>query len=182
MLALLFGCLVGADGAQHAEPEIPLADGFDYAVGAPDGDGYYDAQPFGENHHLGEDWNGVGGGDTDLGDPVTAVAAGRVTWAGHAGPGWGKVVRVAHRYREGGRERSVESMYAHLDAIEVELGQVVSRRDRIGTIGNADGRYHAHLHFEMRERLDLGAGPGYAADARGWISPNDFIDAHRPVR
>ncbi len=26
--------------------------------------GYYNAQVFGKNNHLGDDWNGVGGGNT----------------------------------------------------------------------------------------------------------------------
>ncbi len=30
-----------------------IADGFDYPVGMPDGKGYYDAQPFTKNRHLG---------------------------------------------------------------------------------------------------------------------------------
>jgi len=46
-----------------------LADAFDYPVGKPDAKQYYNAQPFGKNYHLGDDWNGKGGGNTDLGDP-----------------------------------------------------------------------------------------------------------------
>src|SRR5258706_15147037 len=73
---------------------LPVCDGFDYPVGAPDAVGYHDAQPFGENDHLGNDWNGNGGGDTDLGDPVYAVAAGIVVEARDIGGDWGNVVRV----------------------------------------------------------------------------------------
>ena len=40
-----------------------LADGFDYPVGKPDGEGYYIFRGFSPNGHLGEDWNGNGGGD-----------------------------------------------------------------------------------------------------------------------
>jgi hypothetical protein len=50
------------------EENIPICDGFDYPVGKPNGKGYYNAQKFGENTHLGEDWNGVRGGNSDLGD------------------------------------------------------------------------------------------------------------------
>ena len=32
---------------------------FDFPVGKPDAVGYYNAQEFTENDHLGEDWNGV---------------------------------------------------------------------------------------------------------------------------
>ena len=41
-----------------------LADGFDLPVGKPDGEGYYKARGYRPNGHLGEDWNGKGGGDT----------------------------------------------------------------------------------------------------------------------
>ena len=45
------------------------ADGFDIPVGKPDGEGYHRSRGYRANAHLGEDWNGKRGGDTDLGDP-----------------------------------------------------------------------------------------------------------------
>ena len=141
--------------------EPPACNGFDFPVGAPDGIGYYDAQAFGENDHLGNDWNGNGGGDSDLGDPVYAVADGVVIDANDHGEGWGNVVRVVHPCAG-----ELESLYAHLDTMNVAVGTLVSRGDRIGTIGNARGRYRAHLHFELRERsLPLGA--------RASVSPSE---------
>ena len=58
-----------------------LANSFDFPVGKPDGYGYYNAQKFGENNHLGDDWNGVGGGNTDYGDSIFSVANGQVIFA-----------------------------------------------------------------------------------------------------
>jgi murein DD-endopeptidase MepM/ murein hydrolase activator NlpD len=163
-----------------APVDAPLADGFDFPVGAPHARGYYDAQPFGVNHHLGEDWNGKGGGATDLGDPVHVIGHGVVTFAGDLGGGWGNIVRVVHRYADGGTEQHVESFYAHLDQVFVAEGQQVRRGQRVGTIGDADGVYIPHLHFELRERIGLPHGPGYAERHAGWISPSDFIRRHRP--
>jgi len=40
-------------GRPRPSPPLPVADGFELPVGAPDGAGYYDAQPFGTNTHLG---------------------------------------------------------------------------------------------------------------------------------
>ena len=34
----------------------------------------YNAQRFTENHHLDDDLNGIGGEDSDLSDPIYAVA------------------------------------------------------------------------------------------------------------
>ena len=132
---------------------------------------YYDAQPFGENDHLGADLNGKGGGDTDLGDPVYAVADGVVSEATDMEGGWGNVVRVVHPCAQ------VESLYAHLDTMIVERGTVVTRGQLIGTIGTAHGEYKAHLHFELRDRY-LPLGGGYSSDRTGYLDPIAFIRAH----
>lgn len=146
-----------------------------------DAEGYYNAQAFGVNSHLGEDWNGNGGGNTDLGDSVQSVAHGVVFQADHAGKGWGKVVRVLHNSGDNEAPRYVESLYGHLDSIDVRVGQVIRRGQRLGTIGTADGRYLAHLHLEIRDILDLPVGPGYSAKTRGYLSPTDFIRDNRPA-
>jgi murein DD-endopeptidase MepM/ murein hydrolase activator NlpD len=163
-------------------PDPPVATsacgGFDFPVGPPDASGYYDAQPFGINDHLGNDWNGNGGGDTDLGDPVHALATGVVTVASDHGGGWGNVVRVVHPCGEvPGQE--VESLYAHLDTVEVQAGQRVGRGQRLGTIGTAGGQYRAHLHLELRARPGLPLGGGYSEDTAGYLDPSAFIRRHR---
>lgn len=167
-----------ADGdlAQRRE-RCPLAGSFGFPVGGGTARGYYNAQPFGENRHLGDDWNGVGGGDTDLGDPVLAIAAGLVDSVRHHGGGWGMVVRVVHDVGDAGAPIYVESLYAHLASTEVAAGDVVARGQPIGTIGDAGGRYPAHLHLEIRDRPDLPLGQGYGADASGYVDPTAFIRA-----
>ena len=71
-------------------PEEYKAYHFDYPVGTADGHGYYNAQGFTENNHLGDDWNGTGGGNTDFGDPIYAIANGRVKVAEDYGGGWAR--------------------------------------------------------------------------------------------
>lgn len=141
-------------------------------------DGWYNAQDFGENRHLGEDWNKTTGGDTDCGEPVFATADGRIILAEDAGPGWGNVVIVEHTAPDGTKLRS---LYGHLQTIAKTTG-TVSRREQIGTIGNANGRYKCHLHFEIRwieNPLWNEVGPGYSDDRHGWIDPSEFIDRTR---
>jgi len=158
---------------------LPTATRFDFPLGTEHGAFAYNAQPFTEARHLGDDLNGIGGENSDLGDPIFAVADGRVLTAYEAGPGWGNIIILLHAYEENGRRNYVQSFYAHLDAILVESGQDVRRGDEIATVGNAGGRYWAHLHFEMREFVTPFVGPGYREDTRGWINPSEFIRQHR---
>lgn len=168
------GFALGCGAAQSAPP---LAHGFVFPVGPPGAEGYYDAQPFGENQHLGSDWNGVRGGNSDLGDPVYSAAAGRVSFAEDVGGGWGRVVRVVHRLPGG---EQVESLYAHLDSISVQRGDTLTRGQQLGTIGTAHGKYLAHLHFEIRVRVGAPLGGGYGVPEQGQVDPTAFLRAHRP--
>src|SRR5437667_12052945 len=68
---------------------LPAAKRFDFPLGSEQGALAYNAQRFTENHHLGDDLNGIGGENSDLGDPIYAVADGRVLLARGWGTGWG---------------------------------------------------------------------------------------------
>ncbi len=152
------------------------ADGFDFPIGKPDGEDYYNAQGFGENYHLGEDWNGKGGGNTDFGDSVYSIANGYVKEAGKQSRGWGKVIRIVHCVNG----KAVESLYAHFDKILVKEGDWVKRGQQIGTIGNAEGMYLAHLHLEIRTNTEMPLGGGYSKDNDGFVNPTEFIEVNRP--
>ncbi|HKP93701.1 MAG TPA: M23 family metallopeptidase [Chthoniobacterales bacterium] len=158
---------------------LPTAARFDFPIGSENGAFAYNAQPFTENRHLGDDLNGIGGENSDLGDPVYAVADGVVLFAAEAGPGWGNVIIVLHAYEEDGARKFVQSYYGHVETILVEPKQQVTRGTQIATIGTAGGKYWAHLHFEMREFNTPFVGPGYREDTRGWIDPSAFIASHR---
>jgi murein DD-endopeptidase MepM/ murein hydrolase activator NlpD len=158
---------------------LPTAARFDFPIGSEHGAFAYNAQPFTENRHLGDDLNGIGGENSDLGDPVFAVADGRVIYAQEGGPGWGNIVIVLHAYDENGARRYVESYYAHLQSFSVAVLDDVLRGEQIAKVGNANGKYWAHLHFEMREYVTPFVGPGYREDTRGWLNPSEFIQQHR---
>jgi murein DD-endopeptidase MepM/ murein hydrolase activator NlpD len=178
------GDIPATQPAMVAIGDLPIADGFDFPTGPPDAVGYYDAQPFGGEHrHLGSDWNGLGGGDSDLGDPVFSAADGVVTAAGDHAGGWGGVVRVVHRLAgaDDAPEQVVETLYAHLDTFDVGTNERVTRGQRLGTMGNVGGRYPAHLHFELRARAGEPLGKGYGDPGLLWLDPTAFITAHRPT-
>jgi hypothetical protein len=159
---------------------LPTAARFDFPLGSENGAMTYNAQRFTDNHHSGDDLNGIGGEDSDLGDPIYTVADGLVLLARDGGPGWGNVIIVLHAYVENGGERKyVQSYYGHVETMLVHVGDEVRRGQQIATVGTAGGRYFAHLHFEMREFVTPFIGPGYRGDTRGWLNPSAFIEAHR---
>ena len=155
---------------------IQFTDGFDFPVGKPNATGYYNAQKFTENNHLGDDWNGTGGGNTDLGDPIYSIANGYVSFAENINGGWGNVIRIVHFIDE---NKQLESLYAHCQDIFVKKGDYVTKGKLIGTIGNNNGQYLAHLHFELRNEVSLPVGGGYSSNTKGYIDPTVFINNNR---
>ena len=191
VLFLLIGCSNPPDPDELIPPELLMfpTGSFAYPIGEKEyitskndwSDNWYDAQDFGENRHLGEDWNKTTGGDTDCGEPVFSTADGVIVFAQDAGPGWGNVIMIEHTAPDGTKLRS---MYAHLDTV-IRSGGSVARREQIGTVGNASGRYKCHLHFELRwigSRLWNDVGPGYSDERHGWIDPSAFIEKTRELR
>ena len=129
-----------------------LADGFDQPVGKPDGVGYYTSRGFRPRYHMGEDWNGLEGGNKDLGKPVYATANGIVVLARDMRMGWGNLIIIRHIFLEDRQMRTADSAYAHLDRILVREGQQIVRGQQIGSIGTNRGMYTAHLHFEVAKK------------------------------
>ncbi len=155
----------------------PRAARFDAPMGSEHAALTYNAQPFLVSRHLGDDLNGIGGQDSDLGGPVYAVADGMVAFAGWASDGWGNVIVVLHKAPGDGRV--IQSFYGHLEAMRVPVGEFVRRGQVIATVGKGDGRYLAHLHFEMRDFTVLSAGAGYADAALGRLPGEAFLSRER---
>jgi len=162
--------------------QIPEALRFDPPLGSDHAGLVYNAQKFWEmnerrgGHHTGDDLNGIGGMNTDLGDPVFSTADGLVIYAGEPSPGWGKLVVIAHTAMDG---RPLQSMYAHLNRIDVVLGSLVARGGKVGTVGTANGYYPAHLHFEMRTSDGVDIGAGYAMFPLNRLDPTATISTLR---
>lgn len=80
------------------------------------------------------------------GTPINPAANGMVEFAGWAS-GYGRLIIVNHG-------KKIKTRYAHLDRIDVRVGQVVHVTDVIGIVGDsgytiAQGRDASHLHFEV---------------------------------
>src|SRR6266511_3568631 len=94
------------------------------------------------------DFNRGSTADADLGDTVVAAADGTVRTAANQGSlnGYGNLVKIEHA---GG----YFSFYAHLSSMAVTEGQVVSRGQSIGAVGNTSkpgNNISPHLHYEVR--------------------------------
>lgn len=175
----------GGDLRAQSYTTARLADGFDMPVGKPDADGYYVYRGFSPNGHMGEDWNGEGGGNSDEGDPVYSMAHGVVVFSENYHKGWGNVIIIRHAYREkNGQIAFLDSLYGHLKVRSVQVGQQVTRGQTVGTIGRGPyGMYAAHLHFEVRKDLRVGMRRElYPRTYETYHSPRYFIDAHRTLR
>lgn len=130
---------------------MPVKDSFRWTSGF----GYRkDPKGYGTRMHEGTDMAG------SYGTPIYATADGVITHAGWDG-GYGRLVKIRHDF-------GVETRYAHLSQIRVEVGQRVSRGDRIGDMGNSGRSTGTHLHYEVR----LGG------DA---VNPMTFIKAAKNV-
>ena len=188
ILTLLFLSTTATAKTNQAKylASCPTSKAFDFPVGAPNAKKYYNAQKFGKNHHLGDDWNGKGGGNTDLGDSVYATSDGIVSFSKDVKGGWGNVIRIYHKIstHKASEQKPIyiESLYAHLNKRLVAEGSIVKRGMKIGTIGNANGIYWAHLHFEIRNVLDLPIGQGYSNNTAGYLDPTKFIQSYRVIK
>ncbi len=166
---------------------VLLADGFDFPVGKPNAKKYYKARGIRLKKpvHFGEDWNGTGGGNTDLHDPIYACANGIVTFAHDVKGGWGRVIIIRHAYRDpkSGKIKYADSLYGHNRKMLVKKGDLVTRGQKIATMGNNRGMYPAHLHFEIRHNLSIGMHRNSVRKSySNWANPTLFIKKYRKLR
>lgn len=113
---------------------MPVRDRFRWTSGF----GYRrDPKGAGTRMHSGTDMAGRHG------TPIYATADGLVVEAGWES-GYGRMVKIRHEF-------GVDTLYAHLSQIRVNVGQRVSRGDQIGDMGNTGRSTGTHLHYEIHK-------------------------------
>lgn len=81
------------------------------------------------------------------GTPVYATGNGKVievSGSSKSKVGFGLMIKIDHGY-------GYETLYGHLSAFNVKLGQEVKRGDIIGYVGNSGGSTAPHLHYEVHK-------------------------------
>ena len=112
-------------------------------------DSTYITQRWGENvpyylkYGIKTGHNGIDFG-ADTGEPVYAVASGKVTYAGMDNSGYGNHIIM---YNGSG----FQTLYAHLSRMAVHEGQQIAAGSLIGYVGNTGDSSGPHLHFEIRK-------------------------------
>ena len=111
---------------------------------------WYSAQKFGNKtnygYHDGEDFNLKSGGDTDIGQPLYAVANGKIAYyhnASHPTTGFGRHLVIECDTTYGKRWYH----YAHCQEITAQA-KTVTEGEVIGKLGKS-GTTYAHLHFAV---------------------------------
>lgn len=100
---------------------------------------------------------------TPQGTPVVATDAGTVTMAGYEAGGFGNFILLDHAWGQ--------SIYAHLDRIDVQQGQGVARGAVLGLSGNTGNSSGPHLHFAIR------VSPYVRTDGwGGYTDPLPYLD------
>jgi hypothetical protein len=96
----------------------------------------YHGQKVDQQVHLGFDLSDVAHGQ------VSAANAGRVVWAKDLGI-YGNCIVIDHGY-------AVQSIYGHLSEIDVKVGDMVAKGQKIGLAGETGLAGGIHVHFGMQ--------------------------------
>lgn len=102
-------------------------------------------QVFGPSiHPFGKYWYLHRGIDLAFGYgvPIMATANGKVVKKDYDANGFGNYIDIQHSY-------GFKTRYAHLQQQKVEVGQLVSQGDIIGTMGSTGQSTGPHLHYEV---------------------------------
>ena len=81
--------------------------------------------------------------DLTIGDPIKSVFDGIVRIVQYDGRGYGRYIVIRHY-------NGLETLYGHLSATNVTVGQLVKAGEEIAKGGNTGRSTGPHLHFEVR--------------------------------
>ncbi len=116
--------------------------------------------------------------------PIYAASDGVVITSAVLRGSWGYVINIRHDPLPDGRV--IYTRYAHVESPLVSEGQRVSRGEQIANIGNGNGRFAYHLHYDMLRTDILERNPGhwpgtdYNSLLKNYVDPKQFTQENRP--
>lgn len=139
---------------------------------------WYNAQGFGVKtsygYHEGDDYNLKTGGNSDLGQPLFAIADGVVTsvHSHTTKPTFGNHIHIKHD----GAWGTVWCHFAHCQKIFVKEGDSVREGQIIAYLGNS-GTDSAHLHWSMKlQPTGIDGIAKTKEDLAKWTNPTEFVE------
>lgn len=94
------------------------------------------------------------------GTPVFAVVGGTIT-AAKWGAAFGNHFVIDQDALNDGTPQRIAgywATYGHLSRVDVKVGQKVAKGQQIGLVGTSGNVSGAHVHYEVRSKLDYSAG------------------------
>jgi hypothetical protein len=153
-----------------------------------------------QKYHLGEDWNGICGTDSDNGASIYAIADGQVVYMDSVGTkvnGHGKELHIRHSFPYAPAPKDLltfDSAYMHLDGMSSKIswsgagtGSSVTLGQTVGFLGGTGG-FSPHLHWAAVVDLKLGVGvnpyqkPLLVSYALKYRAPSLIVDDRRNIR
>lgn len=142
---------------------------------------WYNAQKYGTKtsygYHEGDDWNLRTGGNTDLGQPLFAIADGEITdvCTTHPKTGFGLHLHLKIEGPWGTRW----AHYCHLNKIFVKAGDKVKEGQQIAEVGKTGNSESAHLHFAIKNKPTGTEGIAKnLTQLKSWDDPTAFIEKY----
>lgn len=77
------------------------------------------------------------------GTVIVATGDGKVTKIERVKSGYGNYIEIDHGF-------GYTTLYAHMDKIDVKVGQTVTKGQKVGTVGNTGTSTAPHLHYEVK--------------------------------
>ncbi len=105
---------------------------------------------------------------------IYAIGKGVVTYAQvYSKKVWGAIIIIDHGIIDG---KPLFSRYAHVEDIMVEVGQKVKTGEQIASVGNGEGLFSYHLHFDISETEILKDWPSHWPGRNQALVHEHYVD------
>lgn len=136
------GSLVADSSSKVSSVPAPTANGFIRPASGTFTSGFgHRKNPTGSGYqlHAGIDIaNGTG-------TPILAAASGKVIVSNYNNGGYGNLIVIRHNVNG----QTIDTLYGHMSARNVNVGDIVSQGQQIGAMGSTGDSTGSHLHFEI---------------------------------